>query len=202
MEKENKKMVGKKFSRKFDFHFPLMLRKFKRKMAVMLPKDVGAIIAYADIGKDSVVVEIGAGNGFLTYYLARIAKVVYAYEIRDDAYEILKENIKMANLDNVIIKKEDGKFFTEKNVDAVITDIADAYDIVEHAYNALKDNGAFVCYLPNIEQVKETYERAKDIFKETFVLSIIAMDYKIEEKATRPMNKGILHTAYLMFARK
>ena len=185
-----------------DFHFPFTLRNFKRKMAVVLPKDAGAIIAYADIGKESVVVEVGAGNGFLTYYLARIANTVYAYEIRDDAYSILLKNINTTMLNNVVIKKEDGKKFTEKDVDVVIPDIPDAYEIVEHAYNALKKKGTLVCYLPNIEQVKITYEKAKKLFNEVFVLSIIAFDYKIEEQATRPLNKAIVHTAYLLFARK
>jgi len=187
---------------KFDFHLPLPLRKFKRKMATILPKDIGLIIAYADIGKESRVVEIGAGNGFLTHYLSRIAKEVYAYEIRKDAYEILKHNMNLIKANNVFIKNEDGKYFNENDIDAVITDIPDLQDIVEHAYERLKKDGYLISYLPNIEQVKLTYEKASKIFKETFVISSMIFDYKIEENATRPRNIGVMHTAFLLFARK
>ncbi|MEM4295768.1 MAG: rRNA adenine N-6-methyltransferase family protein [Candidatus Anstonellales archaeon] len=187
---------------KFDFHMPDALKKFKRKMAVILPKDVGAIIAYADIGKESIVVEVGAGNGFLTYYLSRIANRVYAYEIREDAFEILKYNMKLIKANNVILKNQDGKYFDEKDVDVVIADIPDAHNMALRAFENLKAGGFFVCFLPNIEQVKETCKKARAIFKHIFVLSTLHIDYKIDENSTRPENKGIVHTAYLLFAKK
>jgi tRNA A58 N-methylase Trm61 len=171
-------------------------------MAVILPKDVGAIICYANINKDSIVVEIGAGNGFLTYYLANIAKKVYSYEIREDAFEILKYNINISNLSNVVLINEDGKYFKEKNVDAVITDIPDAEKVCKRAFKALKKGGFFVSYVPSIEQVKKIYKKASPLFEEVFVMTLIPIHYKIQDNATRPENKGIVHTGFLLFARK
>ena len=184
------------------FHLPAELSAFKRKMAVILPKDAGAILTYANVGKDSVVVEVGAGNGFLTYYLARIAKRVYAYEIREDAFAILEKNIKKAGLNNVEIKLADGLMFEEENVDAVVADIPNAHELVERAYMRLKKGGYFVAYLPNVEQIKQAYEKAKLNFGNAFVISLPLLEYRVSERATRPENMQLFHTAFLLFAKK
>ncbi len=184
------------------FHMPKPLASFKRRMAVVLPKDAGAIIAYANIGKTSRVVEIGAGNGFLTYHLARVAKEVYAYEIRADAYKILSANIKKAKLDNVVIKNGDGRDFDEDSLDAIVVDIPAPEELVERAYERLNSGGYFVAYLPNIEQVKRLYEAMTILFNHVFVISLPLIEYRIKEGATRPKNMQLFHTAYLVFGQK
>ncbi len=183
-----------------DFHFPPALRRFKRKMAVIQPKDAGAIIAYASLNKHSRVVEIGAGNGFLTYYLANICREVYAYEVREDTFKLLKKNLK--GFDNLHLINGDGVTFEEDNLDAVIVDIPNPWDIVSKAYDGLKSNGYFVAYIPNIEQVKKTYDEAKLLFDEVFVLQLPIVEWRIAENRTRPNNLQLFHTAFLLFARK
>jgi len=53
------------------------------------------------IGKNDVVVDIGAYIGDFTLYAARRARVVYAYEPLPDNYNLLLRNIKLNSLDNV-----------------------------------------------------------------------------------------------------
>lgn len=43
---------------------PPLMRKLKRGPSIMLPKDIGLIVGYTCLGKDSVVVDAGAGTGF------------------------------------------------------------------------------------------------------------------------------------------
>ena len=46
-----------------DFRLPPILKKLKRGPQVLLPKDLGMIVAYGGMSKESVVVDAGAGSG-------------------------------------------------------------------------------------------------------------------------------------------
>ena len=68
-----------------NFHFPPLLKKLKRGgPAVTIPKDAGMIIGYTGIGKNSRIVELGSGSGFMTVQFANIAKEVVSYEKRKE----------------------------------------------------------------------------------------------------------------------
>ncbi len=62
-------------------------------------KIIKRICDYADLKRDDVVYEIGAGFGNLTVEIARRVKKVYAIEIDPKLFEILKENTE--DFDNV-----------------------------------------------------------------------------------------------------
>lgn len=51
------------------------------------------ILDESGIAKDSVVLEVGAGNGFLTEALAEHARKVYAVELQDGMIKMLKRRI-------------------------------------------------------------------------------------------------------------
>ena len=69
-------------------HFPEILKKCKRGPQVILPKDRGVILAYSGVGKNSVVVDAGAGSGWLAISLANVAKKVTSYEWREEFAEL------------------------------------------------------------------------------------------------------------------
>ncbi len=187
-----------------DFHFPKLLKKLKRGgPAVTLPKDAGMVIAYSGIGKDSKVVELGTGTGFMTVQLANIAKEVITYEKRKEFAELAAANIKKAGIRNVIIKEQDVlEGFDDKDVDLVFCDIAEAGKIVENAYSSLKKDGCFAAHCLNIEQAKSLVLELKKHFGEVFMTECIARDYEVRDFGTRPKHFGLMHTAYLVFARK
>ncbi len=182
---------------KFDFHLPSFLKKLKRKTAVILPKDVGAIIAFLGISKEDTVVEIGGGNGFLTSYLARISKKVITYEKRKDVFEILKQNIENQNLTNVELKNKDGKE-ADEIADFYIIDSNKATEILEKIFNNVKKGVA--AYLPNIEQAKSFHIKSKEYFKNVFTLRVEVEEWEINERRARPKHIQLKHTAFLTFA--
>ncbi|NYZ77262.1 methyltransferase domain-containing protein, partial [Candidatus Micrarchaeota archaeon] len=139
-----------------EFHFPKTLEKLKRGgPAVTLPKDAGMIIAYSGIGKNSKVIELGTGTGFMTVQLANIAKEVITYEKRKEFAELAAQNIKRVGLDNVTLKEKDVLTdFDEKDADLVFCDIAEAEKIAEKAHAALKKDGTFAAHCLNVEQAK------------------------------------------------
>lgn len=187
-----------------DFHFPKTLKKLKRGgPAVTLPKDAGLVIAYSGIGKDSKVVELGTGTGFMTVQLANIVKEVITYEKREEFAKLAADNLKKAGLKNVVLKEQDVlEGFDEKDADLVFCDIAEAEKIVENSYSALKKDGVFAAHCLNVEQAKALFLELEKHFKDVFMTECIVRDYNVRDFGTRPKNFGLMHSAYLVFARK
>jgi tRNA (adenine57-N1/adenine58-N1)-methyltransferase catalytic subunit len=187
-----------------DFLVPPHYRRLKRGPQVILPKDIGMIIAYTGISRNSVCVDAGAGSGWLAVSLAKLAKQVTSYETRDDFLEIARKNMEMENLDNLILKKGDVfKKITERNVDVVTLDLPDADKAIKNARAALKEDGYIVGYLPHMEQVVKFMETLNRFgFKNPITLEVIVRDLLVREQGMRPSTKGVWHTAYLVFAQK
>ncbi len=184
------------------FHFPNDLERFKRRTAVILPKDAGAIVAYANLNKKSKVVEIGGGSGFLTYYLANVCKKVTTYEKKKEAYEVLRKNMEKAGLKNVIIKNKDGIKIDEKLVDALIIDSPEATEILANNYAKVRKGGFIVAYIPNANQVKSFVETCKSLNLEAFVMRMVGEEWDVEDKKLRPKHIQLYHTAFLVFAKR
>ncbi len=181
-----------------------LLKNAVRGPQVILPKDMGLIIAYTGVGRNSRVVEAGSGSGYATVMLANICKKVYSYETREEFLELARKNVQLNGLNNVVFRHMDiTKGIRERNVDMVLLDLPDASEVIPHAYRALKPNGFVVGYLPNVEQMKDFFLRAKDAgFAEVFALEGIVREWKVRHYGVRPNNKGLVHTAFLVFCRK
>ncbi len=67
------------------------------------PSTASMIVARAGILADDVVLEIGAGLGALTIPLARIAKKVFAVEKDRQLLQLLKTELRVHNISNVIL---------------------------------------------------------------------------------------------------
>ena len=128
-----------------DFHFPPLLKKLKRGgPAVTIPKDSGLVISYVGLGKESRVIELGSGTGFMTVQMANIAKEVVTYEKREEFFKIAEANVERAGLKNVTFKLRDalvGIDEKDESFDLVFCDIPDAEKADEMAHKALKKNG-------------------------------------------------------------
>ena len=178
-------------------------KKLKRKPQVILPKDIGLIVSYAGIGSGDKIVEGGSGSGFLALFLANVVGEngkIYSYEKRKDFLDVAKYNAKKLGLSNIIeFKNKDILDFEEKNINAIILDIPNPWDLLEKSKSALLDNGIFISYLPNLTQVHKLINNSKNYFNNYLVLESINREYIIEENKIRPINTGLLHTGYVCF---
>ncbi|MBU0528123.1 methyltransferase domain-containing protein [Candidatus Micrarchaeota archaeon] len=194
------------FSKKPDFHFPPLLRKLKRGgPAVTQPKDAGHIIAYTGIGRDSKVIELGSGSGFMTVQFANIVSEVVSYEKREEFLDLAKSNVKRAKLENVEFKLRDvleGIDEQDESYDLVFSDIAEADKIVDSANMALKKDGYVAAHCLQSEQAKALHLALEGVFSEVFTIESILREYEVREFGFRPKHFGLTHTAYLVFARK
>jgi len=186
------------------FIYPKTYKKLRRGPQVILPKDIGIIIAFSGIDKNSVCVDAGTGSGWLTVSLARICKRVYSYEIRDDFLRIAEHNINSLGLDNVMLKNGDVfKRIDEKEIDLVTLDLPSSEKALRNAKKALRQGGTVVGYLPHMEQVKKYVAKLEALkFVDIYTVEVIVRDILVRKEGTRPSTKGIWHTAYLVFARK
>ncbi|MBU0532484.1 methyltransferase domain-containing protein [Candidatus Micrarchaeota archaeon] len=192
--------------KKTEFHFPALLTKLKRGgPAVTQPKDAGLIIGYTGIGKESKVIELGSGTGFMTVQLANIVKEVVSYEKRDEFLALAQKNVERSGLKNVTFRHKDvleGIDENDGSWDLVFCDIAEAEKVVEMADKALKKNGYLAAHCLHAEQAKALHIAAEGVFSEVFTIEGIVREYEARERGFRPKHFGLMHTAYLVFARK
>jgi tRNA (adenine57-N1/adenine58-N1)-methyltransferase len=194
------------FSKKPDFHLPPPLKKLKRGgPAITLPKDAGPIMAYVGLGKDSRVIELGSGSGFMTVQMARVAKEVVSYEKRDEFLELARSNVERAELDNVEFKHKDvleGIEEDDGSWDFVFCDIAEADRAVDMAHKALRKDGYMAAHCLHSEQAKALHLALEPMFSEVFTIENIMREYEVRDFGFRPKHFGLMHTAYLVIARK
>lgn len=182
--------------------------KLARKTQVLYFKDVALIILRLGVGPGSRVVEGGTGSGALASALAFYVRPngkVYSYEVRGDVLEVAKRNLARAGvLDVVELKQADlSRGIEEEDVDAVVLDLASPWEVVPHAYRALRGSGGFASFSPTINQVERTVKALREVgFVDIEVVECLLRGIKVEEGATRPHSFMVAHTGYIVFARK
>jgi len=184
------------------------IMKSARKTQITYPKDTALMVMFSGIGPGSHVVEAGTGTGALTTALAHFVKPdgkVYSYENREEFQKTAEKNLKRAGLmEFVELKNKDVTAgIDEKNVDAVILDLATPWLVIPHAYNALKPCGTIVSFSPTIDQVVRTAEALKEnSFVDVETVECLMRGMQIERGKTRPQTLMTGHTGYITFARK
>ena len=188
----------------FSPYFIDIYEKIKRVPQIITLKDIGLIITETGINKNSIVVDAGAGSGALACFLAHIVKKVYTYEIREDFTKVVKENIKLLKLKNIIVKNKDiYNGIDEKQVDLITLDLPNPEKVLKHAENTLKVGGFLVSYSPSITQTMKFVNKLKNYnFVHLKSLELILREWEINGNKVRPKTKGIGHTGFLSFARR
>ncbi|RLF14863.1 MAG: hypothetical protein DRJ97_05420, partial [Thermoprotei archaeon] len=174
--------------------------KIARKTQILYYKDIALIVFRLGIGPGARVVEGGTGSGALASALAFFVKPygkVYSYEVREDVLELARKNLsKVGVIDYVELKNKDlTKGIDEEEVDAVVLDLASPWDVVPHAYRALKGGGGFASFSPTINQVEKTVEALRrEGFVDIEAVECILRSFKVKVGATRPHTFMVAHT--------
>jgi tRNA (adenine57-N1/adenine58-N1)-methyltransferase len=179
-----------------------------RRTQIIYPKDIALIVMFSGISSGSRVVEAGTGTGALTIALAHYVKPkgrVYSYEIREEFLTVAQKNLTRAGLiDFVEFKNKDVTVgIDEREVDAVVLDLATPWLVVPHVYTALKPCGTIVSFSPTIDQVVKTVETLKENgFVDLRTVECLTREMRVERGKTRPQTLMTGHTGYITFARK
>jgi tRNA (adenine57-N1/adenine58-N1)-methyltransferase len=185
------------------------IMKSSRNTQIIYPKDAALIIMFSGIGPGSRVVESGTGTGSLTtalaHYVGPTGKI-YTYELRIEFQKNAAKNLERSKLiDRVEMKSGDVTLsgYEERDVDAVILDLATPWLVVPHAYKALRPSGVLVSFSPTIDQVVKTTEALREnnfVFIET--IECLMRSMQVERGKTRPNTMMTGHTGYITHARK
>jgi tRNA (adenine57-N1/adenine58-N1)-methyltransferase len=182
--------------------------KTDRRTQVLYPKDIGYILYQLGIGNGSTVVEAGTGSGALTMSLANLVEPdgkVYTYEIDERSQKIAAGNIDRSGLRPWVEMKlgDITQGIAEKDVDAVVLDMATPWLVIPHAWEALAGSAIFLSFSPTIEQVMKTvYALETKPFIEVETVELILRRITVAENKTRPETLMIGHSGYLTTARK
>ncbi len=182
-----------------------MYRGIKRGAQIIPRKDIGLIVAETGIGRNSAVLEAGAGSGALCLFLANIARKVYSYEIREDFLEIVKRNIEMLEMKNIVLQRRDiYQGISQKNLDAVILDLPEPWKVVPHAAGSLKSGGFLVSYSPTLPQVSDFAHAVRQDrgFLYLKTSEVMLREWEIEGRKIRPKSQAIGHSGFVSFAKK
>jgi tRNA A58 N-methylase Trm61 len=141
----------------------------------------------------------------MTVQLANVAREVVSYEKRKEFLDLAEANVKRAGLTNVTFRLQDvlgGIEEKDGSWDTVFCDIADAEKIVPYALAALKKGGYLAAHCLQSEQAKALHLECAKQFGEVFTAEAIMREYEARDFGFRPAHFGLMHTAYLVFARK
>lgn len=188
--------------------FDLQLNYCERITQVIYPKDSAYIIEYSDIRSGDRVFEAGVGSGFLTMLLAcRVAPggVVYGFDVNPKALEVTMQNVRLTGCErNVVLFNHDIKNgIPVTDASAGFLDLPDPWSVLDHAWKALVPGGKLVIFVPTVNQVvRVTKSLRAGGFGLVKVIEITHREYEVNPDAIRPVSVQVVHTGYVIFARK
>jgi tRNA (adenine57-N1/adenine58-N1)-methyltransferase len=180
---------------------------FRRGTTPIMPKDIGAIVAYTGLSPDSLILDAGTGSGMLAAYLAYFNKYgdVVTVDKRKDVARIARENFKLAGLKNIHQVVGDVRFVADgfkKEFDLIVLDMKDDAEFVPIAKKILKTSGYLGVYNPYFEATRRVYEEmVKEGFKEIESFEVVKIDLEHKKVGTRPFTK-VWHTGFIVIGRK
>ena len=90
----------------------------------------------------------------------------------------------------------------ETDLDRVVLDLPEPWQVVKHAETALRPGGILVAYTPSIiqaVQLREALEESGFAMAET--IEVLNRGWHIEGQAVRPDHRMVAHTGFLTHAR-
>jgi tRNA (adenine57-N1/adenine58-N1)-methyltransferase len=185
--------------------------KMPRGAQVVYPKDLGAILVWADVYPGARVLEAGTGSGAVTIGLSRAVGpegTVVSYEVREDFHRTATANVEAyfgkrpprldLRLGDVAdVARAGGRF------DRVVLDLPEPRPLLE-PIDAVLDPGGVLCgYLPTTVQVQELVlgmQRAGYEQIETF--EVLHRTWHVTARSVRPDHRMVAHTGFITVGRK
>ncbi|PWT86011.1 MAG: tRNA (adenine-N1)-methyltransferase [Acidobacteria bacterium] len=190
--------------------FPQLIPNLPRDAQVIYPKDIGPILVWADLFPGARVVEAGTGAGALTMALLRAIGTegeLISYEIRHDFADLAKKNVAryFGAAPNWTVKIGDvASTLNETEIDRMIFDLPEPWQIIDAAWKALRPGGILLCYLPTVLQVKSLVDALRDDKRFACIetLETLMRFWHIKGMSVRPQHRMVAHTGFLTSSRR
>lgn len=182
-----------------------------RKSGIVYPKEIGALLVWADIRAGMRVMTAGAGSGALT--LALLSAVgpkgrVYSYDVREDMLELTRENAS-SFFDQTpswlhLRVGDIAEGIAERGLDRIILDLPEPWAALPEMADALLPGGLLTVYVPSVTQVERFVESLREHpeFQQLDTFETLLRFWHVNPPSVRPQHEGIRHTGFLTIARR
>ena len=139
--------------------------------------------------------------------LLRAGADVTGYELREDFAERARTNVVAmlgeAALCGYQVQIRDAyNGIDETDLDRVILDLPEPWQVVPHAARALHSGGIILAYTPSVVQASRFHEALDEYrFGFTETIEVLHRNWHIEGDAVRPDHRMVAHTGFLSHAR-
>jgi tRNA (adenine57-N1/adenine58-N1)-methyltransferase len=196
------------------------IAKMRKGSQIIYPKDIAAILMFADIFPGARVLEAGIGSGALTMALLRAVGphgTVISYERRPDFLEVARSNIETffgavasagteSSGELIVREKDVYEGIEERDVDRVLLDLQEPWRALKHVDAALRNGGILLCYNPTVLQIFKLSKRLELQFAERFrvmgIFELALRGWAVKGRSMRPENRMVAHTGFIFIARK
>lgn len=181
--------------------------KMPRGAQVIYPKDLGPILLLADISPGVRVLESGVGSGALSMAMLRAGADIVGYELREDFAERATGNVERflgtGVADRYRVELRDCyEGIDERELDRVVLDLPEPWQVVPHAEKALRPGGILLAYTPSVVQVSQLRQAlAESRFFAAETVEVLLRGWYVEGQAVRPDHRMVAHTGFLTSAR-
>jgi tRNA (adenine57-N1/adenine58-N1)-methyltransferase len=189
---------------------PQLIPNLPRSAQVIYPKDIGPILLWADLFPGARVVEAGVGAGALTMALLRALGnegQLISYELREDFAALARKNVGryFGPAPNWTIKLADIILeLSETDIDRIILDLPEPWQLVDRAWQALRPGGILLAYLPTVLQVKSFVDALREDRRFACIETSenFMRFWHFKGMSARPQHRMVAHTGFLTSARR
>ncbi|MGH2723462.1 MAG: tRNA (adenine-N1)-methyltransferase [Actinomycetota bacterium] len=185
--------------------------KMGRGAQVIYPKDLGAILVYADVFAGARVLEAGTGSGALTMALCRAVGPdgrVVSYETRPDFHEVARDNaeqffgtvppwldLRVGDVREVAA--------TDERFHRLFLDLPNPWELVPEVAGSLLPGGILCGYLPTTGQVQALVQALDEGgFAEVETFEVLHRTWHVKPRSVRPDHRMVAHTGFVTVARR
>ena len=184
--------------------------KMRRGPQVVYPKDLGAILMYADIHPGLTVIEAGTGSGALTMGLTRAVGPsgrVISCEIREDHAAHGRGAI-VRRFGHVPdwLELRVGDVLDTVGVlehDRLVLDVPEPWHVIPAATGRLRTGGIVCSYVPTVPQLQRLHEAldATGRFLDVETFEVLLRTWNVAGRSVRPDHGMVGHTGFVTVGR-
>lgn len=174
---------------------------------VIYPKDLGPLLMLTDVFPGARILESGVGSGALSMTLLRAGADVVGYELRPDFAARARKNVGGFLGDDAMARyrveeRDCYAGIDERQLDRVVLDLPEPWQVVPHAAQALRPGGIVVAYTPSIVQAVQ-FRNALGAhgFELGETVEVLNRTWHIDGQSVRPDHRMVAHTGFLSHGR-